>query len=332
MKSASFLILSVLFISACKPLKQITFAEHQPFDEKKISDSLRIEFNGVANFYIQYKGSAVLTDPFMSNPGAGKVMFGKIKPNLKLIESFQPKTYNIKLLSIGHAHYDHIFDLPFFIPHLNKNTKILGSSNSLMLAKVLNAEQECIDIAAMKATSDKPGTWVYAADSTVRMMATQSAHLPHLLGISLYHGKYESPLTSYPVKAKKFLQDETLAFLIDFLDATHQPEKRIYFSSSAVNFPNGYFPQEVLNEKEVDVAIISVALLQKVKDYPENFIKFLKPKETIPCHWENFFRTRDKKLKPVSMTRHKILFKAMDELKDVTNFHFIKPGNSWKVK
>jgi L-ascorbate metabolism protein UlaG (beta-lactamase superfamily) len=332
MKVLCFISVVVLFVAACNPLKQITFAEHQPFDEKKISDSIRMEFNGIANFYIQYKGSAVLTDPFMSNPSAGKVMFGKIKPNIELIESFNPKTYNIKLLSIGHAHYDHIFDLPYFIPHLSNTAKIVGSHNAIVLANTLKAQQECINIDEIKATAKNPGTWVYAADSTVRIMATQSAHLPHLLGISLYHGKYDEALSSYPVKAKKFKQDETYAFLIDFLNPSHQPEKRIYFSSSAVNFPNGYFPQEVLNQKPVDVAIISVALLQKVKNYPEHFIKYLKPAVTIPCHWENFFRTREKKLKPVSMTRHKKLFTAAEALKDVTDFQFIKPGNSWKAK
>lgn len=329
MKPVIFFSLFAWVLVSCSPLKKIAFEPHQSFNEQAVSDSIRIEFNGTACFYIQYKGSALLTDPFITNPSFRKVTFGKIKSDTLLLNRLQPKTNNIKLLSIGHAHYDHILDLPYFVTKLNSNTKIVGSQNMVAMANTLNVSQTVVDIAALKATETTVGVWVYAADSSMRIMAAKSAHLPHLLGIHLYHGKLKKPIQSFPVKGKHFLEDETLAFMVDYLDAALQPEKRIYFSSSSVSYPNGFFPKEMLNEKEVDIAIVSTALLQKAKGYPHGLIEYLKPKHTLLCHWENFFKTREQKLKPVSLTRHKKMFAALQDLKGKTAFHYIKPGNSW---
>ena len=331
MKAGSYFLWALIFVS-CSPLKKITFSPHTPFNEKEISNQLRIEFNGVATFYIQHKGSAVLTDPFITNPGFRKVTFGKIYSDTDLLNRYAPKTYNIKLVSMGHAHYDHILDLPYFLPKLSKETKIVGSKNAVAIAKTLQPIQEVIDIVALKANPTKSGTWAYATDSTVRIMAIQSAHLPHIGHKHLYHGHYETAPEIFPQQVKQFLQDETLAYLIDFLNDSLQPEKRIYFSSSSASYPNGFFPEEILQEKSVDVAILSAALSQKATNYPTALVQFLQPEKTIICHWENFFRNREKKLKAVSLTNHQQFQKALDSLKTITEIHFIKPGNSWVVE
>lgn len=319
---------SVLAFS-CNPLNKINFSAHQPFDETLVSDELSVEFNGVANFYIQHKGNAVLTDPFISNPSMGKVMFGKIESNTELIDKFQPKSHNISMVCIGHAHYDHILDLPYFAPYLNKDARILGSNNAVALSKTLNLEQQLIPVNDMLATALKPGHWIYNADSTVRIMPAKSAHLPHIMGLHLYHGEIKKELTDFPNKGKQFVQDETIAYLIDFLEDDKSVSKRVYFASSAVAFPNGYFPLRVLNEKSVDLAILSAALYQKAENYPEQLIRYIQPEKTIFCHWENFFRTREKPLQPVSLTRVKRLIKNTEKLNKLTEVHFIKPGDSW---
>ncbi len=100
MKAGSCFLWALIFVS-CSPLKKITFSPHTPFNEKEISNQLRIEFNGVATFYIQHKGSAVLTDPFITNAGFRKVTFGKIYSDTDLLNRYAPKTYNIKLVSMS---------------------------------------------------------------------------------------------------------------------------------------------------------------------------------------------------------------------------------------
>lgn len=329
MKIFSLFFISCILLFSCNPINKITFSAHQAFDENELSDDLRLAFNGTASFYIQHKDRAVFTDPFMTNPSMKKVLFGKLQPDTSLLDSYQPKIKDVKMVAVGHAHYDHILDFPYFVDKLNNETVVLGSENVVKQVQTLNTPFELVNAGEIKANLFKAGTWVYAHVNSVRMMPIKSAHLPHIFGLHLYEGAYEEDtLASFPVKGKKFKQDETLAYLIDFLDENLKPEKRIYFSSSAVASINGLIPLEVLNEKEVDVAILSVALVQNAKGYPESIVKYIKPKEVIFCHWENFFRDRNKKLKPISLTSFKEIFRDAKTLENYTKVHFVKPGNS----
>lgn len=330
MKFAYAILFTVtsIFIS-CNPVKKIPFTPNASFDEHLVSDQLSIEFNGVASFYLLYKGSAVLTDPFLSNPGMSKVSFGKLLPDTALMERLQPKTANIKLIAIGHSHYDHILDLPYFAGKVDSSTIVTGSLNTLLMTESLDVNLSSINMSEMKSSASKTGEWAFSADSTIRVMAIQSEHLPHIFNKHLFKGQLDASTTqSFPFKGKGFLQDETLAYLIDFLDDGQAPVKRIYFSSSASAYPNGFLPESVLTEKSVDVAILSLAMAQKANDYPAALVELLQPKHIILCHWENFFRPRDKKLKFVSMTKYKEIRSVLLQLNPAIQQHFVKPGHS----
>lgn len=322
-----FVVVSTLI--SCNPVRKIPFVLDTAFDEHQVSDKLSITFNGVAGFYMLYNGSAVLTDPFLSNPGMSKVSFGKIMPDTALIERLNPKTTNIRLMAIGHSHYDHILDLPYFAGKADTSTIITGSLNTLLMTESLDVKQKCINMSDIKATAEKTGEWVYTADRSIRVMAIKSEHLPHIFNKHLYKGQLDANETqSFPFKGKGFLQDETLAYLFDFLDEQGVPVKRVYFSSSASAEPNGFLPESVIAEKPVDVAILSLAMAQKAVAYPSNLVNLLQPDHIIFCHWENFFRPRDKKLKFVSMTKYKEIKSELNHLNPAIKQYFLKPGNS----
>jgi L-ascorbate metabolism protein UlaG (beta-lactamase superfamily) len=335
MKKSSFpalIFLYILFVglfAACNPANKITFADHQAFDEQVISEDLCIAFNGVANFYLRYNGKAVMTDPFMSNPGLWKLAFGTIAPDIALIDRLQPKVKDICMITIGHAHYDHILDLPYFADKVDAKTKIVGSDNAIKIANAIGADWETVSVSDMLADTGSEGQWIYSADSSVRILPIRSAHLPHIFGMHLFEGEIrQDKLEAFPDKNKQFTQDQTLAYLIDFLGMNLQPEKRIYFSSSATAPLNGFFPASILEEKSVDVAILSVALAHKAEGYPKDLMDILQPSVIIACHWENFFRTAEQTHKFVSMTKYKKVMKALEESKGKADVIFLKPGSS----
>jgi L-ascorbate metabolism protein UlaG (beta-lactamase superfamily) len=319
----------LLTITSCFSLRGITFSPHENFDEQTKRKSLHIQFNGVAHYYIKYNQTAVITDPFLSNPPVSNVFFGRIFCDTPLIDRFKekPKTSDIKMVLIGHAHYDHILDLPYYLPYLGDSTSIFGSANVDSICRSLNYFNT-VNAAAFAATDSMAGVWFYHRDSTVRVMAIQSAHLPHFLGIHCYKGNIKKHLAKFPDKAKDFKQDVTLAYLIDFLDEQKKPVKRMYFASSAIGFPLGFFSKHILDEKAIDVAILSIALFQHARYFPYMQIVFLKPEHTILCHWENFFRNRNQDLRPVGLTHHRQLQKHLQKLRHLTRFHFMKPGTS----
>jgi L-ascorbate metabolism protein UlaG (beta-lactamase superfamily) len=328
-KNILVLFTIVLFSSCSNPIKKIEFAAPHHFDENKSSEKLEVEFNGVACFYFKYKNQAILTDPFMSNPSALKVGAGKLITDEKLLNSYQPKMSNIKLISVAHAHYDHIMDLPYYLNRIDNNIPVVGDINTYQMVKAGKFKNPVFDISQKKANVDNVGEWYYTEDRKIRVLPIKSYHLPHIFCIKLYHGPIKKELKSFPNKSKQFMENETMAYIYDFLDDDGKPEKRIYFSSSCAAFSDGFFPKEILAEKSIDVAVLPLALSKKAEGFPEDIIKFLAPKDIIYCHWENFFRDRTKPLKPVSMSNIPRVLQKIENLKDVSKMHFIKPGNSW---
>lgn len=329
MKISACLLIAALAIISCNPVKKIPFEPALAESTSDARDQLYISFNGVASFYIRYQDKAILTDPFLSNPGFFKLALGKIQPDTALIDRLNPKTDYIRMIAIGHAHYDHIMDLPYFADKVSADTRIIGSANAAKIASTISAAWEITDVSNTIANAHKPGSWEYASDSSIRVLPIKSAHLPHIFGIHLYHGHIEGDsLNAFPAKSKRFTQDLTLAYLIDFLNESRVPVKRIYFSSSATSADNGFFPKDILAEKSVDVAILSLALAQKADDYPQKLVNFLQPKYIVPCHWENFFRTPDKPLKWVSMTSYKKVMQSLKQIPADKKVKFIRPGYS----
>lgn len=323
-------LIILLFFAACSnPIKKIDFAENQSFDEKTSTEKLSVEFNGVACFYFKYKDQAILTDPFMTNPSALKVGLGKLITDEELLNSFQPKMSDIKLISVAHAHYDHIMDLPYYLKRMENNVPVVGDINTFKMVKAGNFENPVFDISKQKANVENKGEWFYTADKKIRVLAVKSYHLPHIFCIKLYHGEIKKELKEFPKKSKHFMESETMAYIYDFLDDDGKPEKRIYFSSSCAAYSDGYFPKEILEEKSVDLAILPLALSKKAQGFPEDIINFLQPKDIIFCHWENFFRDRTKPLKPVSMSNIPKMLEKINTLETSSNMHFVKPGNSW---
>ena len=69
----------------------------------------------------------VLTDPFWSYFSLGHVAFGRIGPDPKQIEPHLPDLSHVQGVLVGHAHYDHVMDLPYVIDRLHSNASIVGS-------------------------------------------------------------------------------------------------------------------------------------------------------------------------------------------------------------
>ena len=327
-----FTCLTVCISSCRSPLQQIQFQADEPFLFQEISEHLRLQFHGTASFYLEYRGAAVLTDPFLSNPSSAKVTFGKIRPDSLLLNKLNPQKEGIQMITISHGHYDHLLDLPWFLQYLSPDVKVLGSQNTVSLLQTLPKPPKLIETKPVQATISQPGTWIYSQDSSIRILAIESEHLPHILCFRLYHGPFSKPPEQFPQRARHFKEDLTNAYLIDFLDSEKRPAKRIFFGSSAVASPYGRFPDSVLAEKKVDLAILSVALFQKAKTNPEKLISWLKPARIIVCHWENFFLTREQGLKPVSLTNFRKIFAWESKLSPQIPVEWIKPGHSRIVR
>ena len=106
-------------------------------------------------------------------------------------------------------------------------------------------------------------------------------------------------------------------------------------AGSACSDQIGLPPQEVLDEKAVDVLLLCVASFNQVKNYPEGVISSIRPKHIIGNHWENFFRPYEKNLHQAAtvpgtnvkkfISRLQIQLREL-ELQDSTSFELPMPG------
>ncbi len=325
MKSLSIITLFFItfFLSGCA--SSVKIAEHsfqaenlqtqvtnqQDLDQQE--PTLKIQYLGVGGHRIQYGDAVLLTGPSFTNPPL--LLTGPFMPlrsNHKKIDKFMPESSNAQMILIGHAHYDHLLDVPYVMQKHAPKAHLYGSQTTVnSIISEIPAERMTAVNNDM-GSSDKPGKWFYSAEGNIRIMALKSSHAPHFMGIKLMQGKHKKPLKKLPWHSFGWKEGQTIAYLIDFLDADQQPVHRIFYQDSATAEQQGVVP--VLDDnKEIDIAIICPASFNQVKNYPATIVKNTQAKHYILGHWEDFFGNKpDGKQKFVRNTNAKKFIEQLD--------------------
>ena len=67
---------------------------------------------GVAGYLLRWQGEALLFAPSFSNPAAlGQPPMG-VQADAAKIDELMPPASDVSMLLVGHAHYDHLLDVP----------------------------------------------------------------------------------------------------------------------------------------------------------------------------------------------------------------------------
>ena len=153
--------------------------------------------------------------------------------------------------------------------------------------------REIISVNSKSAGPEERGTWLYAFDRSMRILPVRSAHPNQYLFFHIYQGYHNKPLKEPPTRLGDFLEGETYGYLIDFLEE-EAVRYRVYVQTTSTGYPTGAFPKAILNEHSIDVAILAMdCMTRKMKGKP-SIIDFLNPKQIFVCHYENFFRSKEK--------------------------------------
>jgi L-ascorbate metabolism protein UlaG (beta-lactamase superfamily) len=267
-----------------------------PPSDPAYQTEVQVKYLGAGGVVIRRGADVLLTAPFFSNPSILRVAFGEIAPRPDQIERFLSRTGNsladATAVLVGHAHYDHLMDVPYIKNNYLPRATIYGSETMKnTLEAVPELRGHVMSVESKAGTDQQPGTW-QPAGPRLRFMALRSEHAPIIAHVKFFEGNYTEPLQQLPTRAFGWREGQTLAYLIDFLSADRKTvEFRIHYQDAASNEPFGFPPPFVDpgDDRPVDLAILCMPGFDQVKDYPEAIVKRLKPRFVVIIHWENFF-------------------------------------------
>lgn len=327
----ALLFLASLFLSCSKKIND-EIVTRNALIPAPVNDTLTINFLGTTSFLFLWKDKALLTDPFISNPPLRKVLFGKVRSDSAIVFDFADTNAlkKTQCVVIGHGHYDHLLDLPLLGRYLPDNCTLIGSNTAHHLVAAARLPQETIAANDFCASVNFPGQWIYSDDSSMRVLPVVSDHPPHFLGITLYGGSYPQPLQAVPVKARKWKMGEPFAYLADMLNDDKTIACRLWLQSSGAEYPLGFFPDSLLQERKPDAAFFSSATNTKPASYPDRIISFLQPKVIFLSHWENFWRNKHKPVKTVQKGNpEKLLYHLQKEFGSTATIILPHPGGKF---
>jgi len=249
-------------------------------------ETLVVEYLGSGGYILRRGADVILLGPFISNPGLLAAMsIGRLRPDVEELERWLPDVSAARAIIVGHAHYDHLLDVPWIAAHRAPDALIYGSNtvaHVLAAVPAVDGRVRAIE-AAYEQGSDEP--WISIPGTRVRFLPIASEHAAHVAGIKLMKGRLENDLDELPARARGWVEGQTYAFLIQFLHpAQNRPLFSLHYQDAASSPSNGFPPPG----PGVDVALVCLASHRQVEGYPERLLERAKPRHVVMGHWEHF--------------------------------------------
>lgn len=278
--------------------------------------SLSVQYLGVGGFLLRRGPDTLLTAPMYSNPSLVEVLAEHaLRPDPRLIEQLLPRPADQALgILVGHAHYDHLLDLPYVATRRARQARIYGSRTvARLLAFDPSLAARVVTVEDVAGDHLEPGQWLQVGPR-VRVMPLRSQHSAQAtlevqlsrqrVPFHLWRGDQETELARAPRTASDYPEGEVFAYLVDFLDDAGQVLFRVYYQDSGTDEPSGaagpvaersgYPPRRLVDERRVDAALLCVGGdAQRLRNHPAGIIAWTRPRAVILGHWEDFFVTQD---------------------------------------
>lgn len=270
-----------------------------PFDGAPLGapagdDDLHVVFFSVACFVVRWRDVAVLTDPFFTYLPLGRVAFGRSLPDPAASAVASPFLPDVRLVVIGHTHYDHCLDLATVAPRLHADARIVASETAAHLYAASALPRPIDVVNAHLAGPDAPGRWMPHPGGRLRVLPIRSGHPDNVPGIHLWKRQLTEDRTRPPTRAAHYQEGLTLAFLIDWLDVDGSVVWRVFVENSTTGPPAGLVPEAIAAERPVDVALLGMDTANRLADGAPTCLDRIAARRVFLCHWGDFFRPKDR--------------------------------------
>ena len=309
---------------------------------------LRIKYLGTGGVYIERcRGGtceAIMTAPFFSHTSLLALGLSEVKSDPTVVTANMNALLNatelirVEAVLAGHSHHDHILDVPEVLANFATGASAFGNEtmrnillgSDLPETNFISMNDDAVGIATAPSWTNIPG-------QSIRFVALESKHTPNfdteipLLSFNFAEGSVGKARNSLPRRPRGWKEGQTLAFVIDFLDAPNgtNVDYRFYYQDTPFAPPVSHGTASFVAlgldtaPREVDMAIVCVATANFEKGYFTAMDAQLSPDYYYLSHWEDFFEgyTLDApSLKAVSVT---------DPSEIITDLLTQVPGAEW---
>ncbi len=254
-------------------------------------DTVEITYLGVGGYVVRRGGDAIMFAPSFTNPSLLGLLSARSDPDLvdrcmRRVDSVE----DVQWILAGHAHYDHLMDVPRVMAAHAPHSTLVGSRTAHhLLAAAFKDRTLAVNACAARADG-RPGQWIYNATRTLRVLPIESEHSAHWWILHFLGGRHTRDLKELPNNAWDWRQGQTYAYLVDFLDPDGRVAFRIHYQDAASTYPLGFVPEAVRQEyPRVDLAILCVGASSTARHYPSLTLKNTQPRYIVLGHWEDFF-------------------------------------------
>jgi hypothetical protein len=299
--AAAVLALATGASCAPSPRTCLTLVPEPPADR----DAVQVVFLGVGGLIVRWQGAAVMAAPLYSNPTIGEIALSEIHTDRQRIDALMRQDLTgVRAIFSGHAHYDHLMDVPYVALHKARDADLVGNN---AMVKLLEPIRGRLEPRQKLISLESPNPPIYdVRGAPIRIRSVASLHSPqmgpHLVGwlgrllinfprVTLWRGEDEDPAKELPVRAGNWTAGTTQAFVIELLDAGGAVAFRIYYQDSPTVAPYGY-PDWPNNPNRYDLAILCLGGATEYKAFPRDVVRYLAPAYVMGIHWENFFDPR----------------------------------------
>ncbi len=268
-------------------------------------DIAALHYYGVGGWGVKWRGEYLLMAPYFSNHGF-LGFYGNNGPDLDAVIDgvYNTPFSEAGLILVGHGHVDHAADIPAYSAAglAAEQAGVIANSTTLNMLASIMPPNETFRCAEAPTTDGAPIKDCLLAG--FRITPLTSAHAPNvkILGMSftVSEGTVDQPQDTIPASPSDYLLGTTWAYLVDLLDADGNVVFRIHYMDAVAGSDESHIPPELLAERDVDVHIACVPGYNYVDRYPEWVIEQGNTGYVLMGHWEDFFRSREKRLKPVT--------------------------------
>lgn len=232
-----------------------------------------ITWTGCAGIILEFAGTRICFDPFVTNPGFRDAFFRPARPDAERVRT----TFGgVSAAFIGHTHWDHAMDVAT-IAKANDSTVVHGSATTTEICR-----RQGVGEAQLHTVSD--GETVTVGPFTVEAVASRHGIVPIASKIDVIELRGRGmPRTPF-----RWPRGQVFSYRVSFAGKT------FYVHTSA-----GFEDEPFARQEPVDVLIACLAARQGTPNYLQRLGEQLRPRVFIPCHHDNFLKPIDAPPQPV---------------------------------